>query len=176
MGPRRAADPLAVPPSGDPGPSPPANVSQLRVEGQPGEAPKTFRKQMARHTAELACAACHRKMDPLGHALEAFDAAGTWRAQDRGQPVDDAGELPNGREIKGVTGLKRVLIKRKADFVRNLVEQMFLYALGRELGPEDDRAVELAARRLEAEGYKFSTLIRQVVGSVPFSTRRGSNE
>lgn len=126
MGPRRAADPLAVPPSGDPGPSPPANVSQLRVEGQPGEAPKTFRKQMARHTAEPACAACHRKMDPLGHALEAFDAAGTWRAQDRGQPVDDAGELPNGREIKGVTGLKRVLIKRKADFVRNLVEQMFL--------------------------------------------------
>ena len=161
---------------GTPPPPPPANASQLKVEPRPGEAPKTFREQMAMHAAEPACAACHRRMDPLGYALEAFDAAGTWRADGRGKPVDDAGELPDGRAIKGVAGLKQVLMGQKAAFVRNLVEQMFVYALGRVLEAEDDRAVELVARRLEAEGYRFSTLIRGVVASVPFSMQRGADE
>lgn len=147
---------------GTPPPPPPANASQLKVEPRPGEAPKTFREQMAMHAAEPACAACHRRMDPLGYALEAFDAAGTWRA--------------DGRAIKGVAGLKQVLMGQKAAFVRSLVEQMFVYALGRVLEAEDDRAVELVARRLEAEGYRFSTLIRGVVASVPFSMQRGADE
>ena len=158
---------------GAPPPPPPANVSQIKDEpGKKKEDIQTFREKLAQHAQDAACAACHRKMDPLGFALDNYNAVGRWRDKLGDQPLDVTGELPTGEKLNGVADLKQVILARKSDFVRNLTEQLLTYALGRELEDFDDCPVRQIATQLKTDDYRFSTLVMEIVKSYPFQYRK----
>ena len=158
-------------------PPPDANVSQIKDEpGQKKTDIQTFREKLSQHAHDAACAGCHRKMDPLGFALDNYNAVGRWRDKLGDQPLDVTGELPTGEKLNGVTDLKRVILARKDDFVRNLTEQLLTYALGRELEDCDDCPVRQIATQLKADDYRFSTLVMEIVKSYPFQYRKNPVE
>ncbi|MCE9603714.1 MAG: DUF1592 domain-containing protein [Planctomycetia bacterium] len=161
---------LGTPPS-----PPPANVSNFKpaVKGKPE--PKNFRDKLAAHAADATCAACHKKIDPLGFALENYDAIGMWRDQVGGAPVDNAGQLTGGAEFRGVDGLKKILRTRQSQFVRNFVVQLMVYALGRNSEYHDELAIAELSETLEREKYRFSALVRGIVGSRQFQYRQNSD-
>lgn len=160
---------------GTPPPPPPANVSQIKEEPRRGKKEiQTFREKLAMHATEKSCAGCHRKMDPLGFALDNYSAVGLWREKAGDLPLDVTGELPTGEKLTGAADLKRVLLARKDDFARNLTEQMLLFALGRELDYYDDGPVLEIAGQLAKDDYRFSSLVLGIVRSYPFQYRRGS--
>lgn len=146
----------------------------LKEDSDKKKAVKTFREQLARHAGQAACAACHKKMDPLGFALENFDAVGQWRDKVGDDPPDTSGELPTGEKFNGVVELKQILKRRKSRFVRNMTEQMMVYALGRELDYYDDGEIQRITAELERNDDRFSTLIMGIVRSYPFQYRRNS--
>src|SRR5579885_2246794 len=153
---------LAVPP-------PPPNVPPL--QDQAGQKPKTMREQMAEHRANAVCASCHKIMDPVGFALENFDAVGAWRTEDAGQPIDASGELADGSKVDGVVGLRNALVSRPEVFVGTLTEKMLTYALGRGLDYHDMPAVRAIVRDAARHNYRFSSIILGVVHSAPFQMR-----
>lgn len=157
---------------GTPPPPPPPEAGQLKEEKKKGEAPKTFRELMAQHATQASCAGCHKKMDPLGYALDRFDAIGRWRENQNGQPLDTSGQLPTGEKFDGPDELKKIVLKRQDEFVRNMTEQMLIYALGRELHESDEAAVREAVAGLKKNEYRFSALVREIVRSYPFRYRR----
>ncbi|HWE01062.1 MAG TPA: DUF1592 domain-containing protein [Tepidisphaeraceae bacterium] len=157
---------------GTPPPPPPANVSNFAAPKDKNAAPKTFRERLAQHATDSTCAACHKRIDPLGFALENYNAIGEWRDQIAGEPVDNAGRLPGGKEFHGVDGLKQILRARQDQFVANVATQMMTYALGRQLQYQDDLALADIVDSLKHDGYKFSTLIRGVAASRPFMYRK----
>lgn len=161
---------------GAPPPPPPADVKKIEEAGakQAGAA-KTFRDQLAAHITDPACANCHRKMDPLGFALDGYDAVGVWRESTKEHPLDTSGKLPSGESFAGASELKRVLWSKRDRFTRTLVEQFLLYALGRDLGAADERTVDAVVERLGREDAKFSALITGVVTSFPFLNRRNAD-
>jgi hypothetical protein len=154
---------------GTPPPPPPANVPAL--EESQGQTPRTVREQMEIHRQNPACASCHRMMDPLGLALENFDAVGAWRSRDAGQPVDAAVELVDGTHLEGVAGLRQALLARSDLFVRRLTEKMLTYAMGRGLEYYDRPAVRRVARDAARQGFRFSAIVMGVVNSPPFRMR-----
>ncbi len=156
-------------------PPPPANAGMIKEEGGKGKEVKSFREQLARHAQQASCVACHRKMDPLGFALDNYNAAGVWRDDDQGRPIDNSGTLPDGRVIHGAADLKQVILDRKRQFVRHMIEESLTYALGRELDYFDDRAIDAIEARLERDGHRFSSLILGIVESFPFQYRRGAH-
>jgi hypothetical protein len=127
---------------------------------------------MEQHRANPACASCHKMMDPLGLALENFDAVGAWRDDDNGAPVDTSGQLADGTKIEGVTGLREALLKQPDVLVTTVTEKLLTYALGRGLEPEDMPAVRAIVRQAELEDYRFVALVEGVVNSTPFRMRR----
>ncbi len=151
---------------GTPPPPPPPNVPALPEAS--GDQPKTVRERLSRHRADPVCAGCHSRMDPLGFALENFDALGQWRTEDGGKPIDNSGELPDGTKFQGPDELKAVLMARKDLFVRNLTARMLGYALGRGLTPEDFCAVDEIVARLKDNGYGSQTLIESIAMSPVF--------
>ncbi|HYG77014.1 MAG TPA: DUF1592 domain-containing protein [Planctomycetota bacterium] len=157
---------------GTPPPPPPPDAGTLKEEKQKGKEPKTFREQMAMHASQSACAACHKKIDPLGFGLENFDAVGSWRDSVGGKPIENSGQLPTGEKFAGAGELKKIILKNQDAFVRNLIEQMLTYALGRELQYFDDCPVKEAKTALEKNGYTFSSLVLGIVNSYPFQHRR----
>ncbi|HTU23512.1 MAG TPA: DUF1592 domain-containing protein [Gemmataceae bacterium] len=157
---------------GTPPDPPPPDAGMLKEEHKPGAEPKTFREQMALHARRASCAACHKKIDPLGFALEDFDAVGRWRETAGGRPVDNAAQLLGGEKFAGFAGLKRIVLRRKDDFARNFVERLMTYALGRELGYDDECAIREALAVLKKNDYRFSALVLGVVNSFPFQYRR----
>ncbi len=159
---------------GSPPPPPPANVSQIKDEQEKGKEAQTFRQKLAQHAQNAACAACHRKMDPLGFALDNYNAVGLWREKAGDQPLDVTGELPTGEKLNGIGDLKRVVLTRKAEFTRNLTEQLLTYALGRELDFYDDCPVQEITNQLSTDNHRFSTLILGIVKSYPFQNRKNS--
>ena len=114
-------------------------------------------------------------MDPIGFSLENFDSIGAWRDRDGGAPIDAAGKLPEGQSLDGPAGLKRVLLEKKNEFVRCLVEKMMTYALGRGIERFDKCTVNDVAARMEAGGYRFSDLVVGIVSSDAFQMRRGKD-
>ena len=111
-------------------------------------------------------------MDPLGLALENFDAVGRWRTVDQGEPIDTSGELPGGEVVKGPGDLIRSLSEKNADkYVRCVSEKMLVYALGRGLEYYDLCAIDKIQAKLEKNDYKFSTLIFEIVSSDPFQRK-----
>ena len=128
---------------------------------------------MKQHRENPACASCHARMDPIGFALENYDAVGAWRDKDGEHTIDASGELPGGIKFEGAKGLKQLVLgDRRDDYVRTLSEKMLTYALGRGLEYFDTCAVDQITAKLEQEDYKFSVLIREIVHSEPFTKRR----
>jgi len=155
---------------GTPPPPPPPNVPAIE-EGAEASKNATFRQRLELHRSKAECMPCHQKMDPLGFALENFDAIGTWRTQDGPHPIDNAAELPGGRKFQGAAGLKSVL-RQHPDFPRALASKLLTYALGRGLEPGDRRAVQGLVESLAKNDFKFSALLLGVVESEPFLRRQ----
>ncbi|MBL9126266.1 MAG: DUF1592 domain-containing protein, partial [Verrucomicrobiales bacterium] len=155
---------------GTPPPPPPPNVPPLR-ENAVAES-TSVRERLARHRADPACAGCHRLMDPVGFALENFDAIGRWRDSEDGTPLDASGGLPDGSSFVGVDGLEDALAKRPDLFVGTLVEKLLVFALGRGLTASDAPAVRAIVREAEADDYRFSSIISGIVRSTPFTHRK----
>ena len=153
---------------GTPPPPAPAGVPELDKVELTG----TLRQRMEQHRADPACASCHKLMDPIGLALENFDAIGRWRTLDYGQPIDTSGELPSGEKIKGPGDLIRSFSGKNADkFVRCLSEKLLVYGLGRGLEYYDRCAIDKIQAKLVKDDYKFSTLIYEIVTSDPFQRK-----
>jgi hypothetical protein len=159
---------------GSPPPPPPPDVPPL--PDTPASKPLTMRARMEQHRANPACAGCHKLMDPLGLALENFDAVGAWRTSDNGERVDTSGQLSDGTKIEGVTGLRDALLKRPDVFATTVTEKLMTYALGRGLGPEDMPAVRAIVRQSELENYRFVSLIDGVAKSTPFRMRKAEEK
>ena len=159
--------------NGTPPHSPPPNVEALK-DAKAGEKPKTLREQMALHRTKSSCFSCHGVMDPLGLALENFDAVGRWREKDRlaGQPIDSSGELPDGSKINGPDDLRAALMKNPDQFVQTLTEKLMTYALGRTVEYYDMPTVRAITRATAADGYKFSDVVMGIVKSDAFQMRR----
>lgn len=154
-----------------PPPPPPPGVANLD-ETRIGET-ATLRQQLEAHRTNPTCASCHARMDPLGFALENFDAIGQWRTEDGKFPVDSAGSLPDGRAVQGPDGLKAVLKSDRDAFTRCVTGKLLTYALGRGLEPYDQPAVRTIAERVAADEYRFSRLVLEIANSLPFQMRRG---
>jgi hypothetical protein len=148
---------------GTPPKPPPANVEPLSPDLRGAQ---TIRQQLERHRAQEACRGCHAKIDPLGFAFENFDELGLWRTHYRSAgkalPIDTASQLPDGREVADVEGLKRVLVDREEQVVRNLAGKLLTYANGRVLTAADRRAVERMIERLRPRGYPLRDLVHLV--------------
>ena len=155
---------------GAPPPPPPPDVPALDAGAETSAG--SLREALERHRANPACAACHAKLDPLGFALENFDAVGAYRTEDDGVPVEASGALPDGTLVDGPAGLRRVLRDRRDEFVETLAAKLLTYAVGRGLESYDQPAVREIRRRVEAADYRFSALVSAIVDSVPFRLRR----
>ena len=133
-----------------------------------------MRAAMELHRKNPACASCHARMDPLGFALENFDAVGAWRTEDGKFPIDNRGFLPNGEEFRGPDELRAVLSREKQAFARALTSKLMTYALGRGLQNYDTKTIRAIADRLPASEYRFSALVLEIVNSLPFQQRRST--
>lgn len=155
---------------GTPPPPPPANVPALK--DRTISASLSVRERLAEHRANVACAGCHRLMDPPGFALENFDAVGRWRILEEGLPIDATGGLPDGSQFEGVAGLERALLKRPEVFVGTLTEKLLTFALGRGVELSDAPAVRQIVRKARAKDDRLSALIEGIATSTPFRMRR----
>lgn len=154
---------------GTPPPLPPPNVEAL-IDNKPGQRQLTIRERLEIHRTNPSCGGCHGFIDPLGFALEGFDAVGRSRTVDRfvGAKVDTDGVLPDGTDIQGIDDLREALISRPALFVENLAHKLMLYALGRPVEARDMPAVRSIVRSAEKSGYGFYALVQGIVASDQF--------
>ncbi len=148
-----------------PPPPAPPNVPELEKSELVG----TLRERMEQHRADPACAACHNMMDPLGFALEHFDAVGRYRTRDGKDEIDASGVMPDGTSFRGAEGLRELLsTQRKDDFVRCLAEKMLIYSLGRGTEYYDKCAIDEIMARVRSKDYRFAYLIAAIIESDPF--------
>lgn len=157
---------------GAPPPPPPPNVPELEEEGT-GKTAGSFRERLEEHRKNPACANCHAKMDPIGFALENFDAIGAYRTHDGEYEIDASGEFGDGTKVNGPKELRKLILDRSDDFTRCLVEKMLTYALGRGIEYYDRPVVERIVREMPASDHKFSALVTKIVKSEAFLQRRG---
>ncbi|HEY6509302.1 MAG TPA: DUF1588 domain-containing protein, partial [Vicinamibacterales bacterium] len=155
---------------GAPPPAPPPDVPALQ-EPVPGQLPKTMRAQMEQHRSNAQCASCHKLMDPIGFAMENFDAVGAWRTTESGATIDATDVLMDGTRVTGVSGLRSALAADPDLFVKTFVEKLLTYALGRGLRPEDMPVVRAVVRDARHAGYTFSSIALGITGSAPFRMR-----
>jgi mono/diheme cytochrome c family protein len=156
---------------GSPPPPPPPNVPALK-ENSGTERPRTLRERMAAHRASPVCSSCHARMDPLGFALENFDAVGQWRSQEGFQPIDVTSVLPDGTKVDGPSGLRQMILNRPEQLTMTVAEKMLTYALGRGLEYTDGPTIRSIVRKTAQDNYRLSTLVVAVTESVPFQMRR----
>jgi mono/diheme cytochrome c family protein len=159
---------------GVPPANPPPNVPTLNDKDIGTTKALTVRQLMAQHRASPTCSACHSVMDPLGFALENFDATGMWRDKDRfaGTVIDSAGELTDGTKVNGPDDLRNALLRRPEQFVQTFVENLLVYAMGRTREYYDMPTVRKIVRETAAKDYKFSAIVQAVVKSDQFRMRR----
>ena len=164
---------------GTPAPPPPPDIPNLTEKS--ALAASTVRERLARHRADPACAGCHDLIDPVGFALENFDAVGRWRDRDGSLPIDSRGRLPDGTELDGLAELEAGLVADPRALAQTLTEKLMTYALGRAVGPSDAPAIrailrETAStapeRKTSPKKYVLSSLIAGIVVSEPFRVRR----
>ena len=160
---------------GSPPPPPPPDVPELE-EAHDATIGTTLRERLEQHREDPACANCHAKMDPIGFALENYNAIGAFRTKEGELAIDTTAELPDGTAFDGIADLKQILKEKKQQFVRCLTEKMLTYALGRGLEYYDRPTVDLIVAQLEAEDYRSSVLITEIVKSDPFRLRRGTQD
>ncbi len=162
---------------GSPSAPPPPNVPALEsAQDKVGERKPTQRELVALHRSDPLCASCHARMDPLGFALENFNAFGRQRAQEFGQPIDPSGELATGEKISGIKDLKQVIVtQHRAEFYRTITEKLLTYALGRGVEYYDVPTVDTIVARMEKEEGRFSALLMGIVESPAFQQRRATS-
>jgi hypothetical protein len=154
---------------GTPPPPPLPDVPALRDNTV--SANLSVRERLAEHRSNAACASCHNLMDPVGFALENFDAVGRWRTVEEGKPIDNSGGLPDGGKFAGVSGLEEGLLKRPEIFVGTLAEKLLTFALGRGVEYYDAPAIRKVVRKAQAKDFRFSAVILGIVNSTPFQMR-----
>jgi hypothetical protein len=162
---------------GLPPPPPPPNIPNLEdsEKAVDGRQP-TLREVLAIHREKPLCASCHNRMDPLGLALENFNALGMWREKERGQPIDAAGKLITGETFQDIRQVKRVLVtQHRLDFYRCLTEKLFTYALGRGAEYYDTQTLDQIVDRLDKENGRLTTLVMSIIESAPFQKRRNQS-
>jgi hypothetical protein len=154
---------------GTPPASPPANVPAF-PENQEGAAPKTVRERLEKHRVNPTCKGCHGVMDPLGFALENFDAIGAWRTKDRetATEIDSTGELADGTVVHGPVELRKALLAKPNQFVETLTEKLMTFGLGRSIDYNDMPAVRKVVREAARDNYRFSALLTAIAESEPF--------
>jgi len=153
---------------GAPPPPPPPDVPALKDPGAEGQ-PRALRQRMEVHRKNVVCASCHQRMDPLGFALENFDALGKWRTESDGAPIDASASLPDGTRFEGVGGLRALLASHPQDFVRTFTEKLLAYAIGRGIEYSDLPAIRKIARDAASQEYRWSSIVSGIVNSTPFS-------
>ena len=152
-----------------PPPPPPPDVPALESAGAIGEMP--LRQLLEKHRTNRACSVCHAPMDPLGFALENFDAVGRWRSTDAGATIDASAVLPDGTAFEGPAGLREVLLRSPERLASAVAERLLTYALGRGVEYYDGPAVRHIVRQAAREDYRWSSLVLATVKSVPFQMR-----
>ena len=158
-----------------PPPPPPPDVPALEERTADGR-PRSMREAMEQHRANPACASCHAQMDPLGFALENFDAIGRWRTRsESGGPIDTAGVLPDGSPVDGPDGLRDQLLRAPEQFVTTVTEKLLMYALGRGVEHYDAPTVRAIVREAGDEAYSFSSIVLGIVNSTPFQMRMSAS-
>jgi hypothetical protein len=155
-----------------PPPAPPPDVPTLD-ESKIGQS-LTLRQQLEEHRRNPTCASCHARLDPLGFGLEKFDAIGMYRTKDGKLPIDDSGELPDGRKFNGPEELRKIILSDRDAFAQCLTEKLLTYGLGRGLERYDKPTVKKIAAQVAANNYRFSSLVLGIVNSLPFQMRRGA--
>ena len=156
---------------GMPPPPPPQNVPDLEPTDADGRA-LTIRQQMEMHRRSPACAVCHVRMDPIGFAMENFDAIGRWRTRSGGAAVDASAVFADGTPIEGMPGLRRFLEMHRDDVVQTFVGKLMTYALGRHVDYRDQPAIRRIVRDAAAADYRWSAIILGIVRSTPFQMRK----
>ena len=156
---------------GTPPPPPPPDVPALDDSKVGSDV--SLRKQLEAHRNNPVCASCHNRMDVLGFGLENYDAIGKWRTLDGKFPIDVGGTMPNGKSFSSAAEMRTVLMESLPLVSRSLVEKVMTYSMGRGMQVYDNRAIDEINKRVQADGYKFQTLIYEVVRSLPFQSRRG---
>jgi len=156
-------------------PPPPADVPSLKTETAPGK-PLTLREAMIQHRAAPTCAGCHARMDPIGFAMENFDAVGRWRERDGQQPIDATGVFPEGTKFEGIPGLKKELLRQPEQFVGTVAERLLMYAIGRNLQYYDAPTVRAVMRDAEPANHTLASLVLGIVKSRPFQMREAGGE
>jgi hypothetical protein len=156
---------------GTPPPPPPPNVPPLKDQAQGGKI-LSVRQLLEEHRKNAPCSTCHAVMDPLGFALENFNAVGEYRTKDGSGPIDASGQLADGTKIDGVVGLRNALLKHPEYFVGTLTEKMLTYALGRPLEYYDMPVVRGIVQGAARNDYRFSSIIAGIVASEPFEMKK----
>jgi mono/diheme cytochrome c family protein len=156
-------------------PPPPPNVPALKTEGSEAGKVLSMREAMIQHRASPACAGCHARMDPIGFAMENFDAIGKWRDRDSGNPIDASGVFPDGTKFNGMSGLKKALLAHPEQFVTTVTEKVLMYAIGRNLQYYDAPAVRAIVNDAARNNYTFSSLVLGAVKSSPFQMRESQS-
>jgi len=158
---------LGMTPPPAPGDIPPLDEKAMR------KAHLTLRQQFEKHREDMSCAGCHALLDPIGFALENYDAIGRWRIQEESKPIDSTGKLIRGQQFSNLQDLRDIIVRdMKPDFVRCLCENLLTYSLGRGLKYSDRPTIQELVRRAEASDYRFQDVIIAVCESVPFQRMR----
>jgi hypothetical protein len=154
---------------GTPPPAPPPDVPALKESAGSGDAPSaSLRQQMEQHRRQEPCASCHKMMDPIGFALENFDAVGAWRARDGNVRIDASGKLFDGAQLNGPASLRQAIVGHSDAFLAGLAENLLGYGVGRVLDYRDMPAVRSITARAAQNNNRFSSFVLGVVESVPF--------
>jgi hypothetical protein len=158
---------------GAPPPPPPPDIPALVTE-RPATGQKiSMREAMERHRADPGCASCHARMDPLGFALEHFNAVGQWRTEgEDGTEIDAEGTLPNGVSFTGAAGLRAAILAEPEQFVRTVTEKLMTYALGRGIEYSDAPSIRRIVRDTARQRHTFASLVQGIVASTPFQYRQ----
>jgi mono/diheme cytochrome c family protein len=160
---------LGVPP-----PPPPADVPALEAV-KITKKTMTIRERLSEHRKNPSCAGCHKLMDPVGFALENYDAVGRWRTVDAGEPIDASGSLFDGSEFRGVAGLQKAILAHPEFFVTTLLEKLLTFATGRGAEHYDAPAIRKIVRDAGADDYRFSSIVMGIVNSMPFRMRKATS-
>ncbi len=161
---------------GSPPPPPPPDVPDLEEAGEAeGGRLLSVREQMEKHRANPACSPCHQMIDPLGLALENFDATGAWRLKDKGVPIDASSRLYDGTPMQGPSDLRKALLKRSSSLIRTFTENILAYALGRRVEYYDMPTIRQIERQAAANDNRMSSFILGVVRSPAFRMKASAN-
>ncbi len=153
-------------------PPPPPNIPALKTEGKQAGETLSMREAMTQHRANPSCASCHARMDPIGFAMENFDAVGRWRDTDNGKAIDTSGVFTDGSKFDGIAGLKKVLLAHPEQFVHTVAEKLMMYGVGRNLQYFDEPSIRAVVRQAAPDNYTFASLILGIVKSTPFQMRQ----